>query len=149
MYYSTFFIIFLSLREFYFITYSRHHWLHLLHSNIITFPITHHVRVPSLELYVHRITFSVSGHCFVPHNELLLCSFNIGTATHLHFTKPPISDFQEYLGKLIFPLEFIQFHLILYLSGINGLDGFTLSGFGTVRPHCFRFATLCSLIPIQ
>ena len=32
-----------------------------LHSNITDFPLTYHIRVSCLELYVHRITFSISG----------------------------------------------------------------------------------------
>ena len=49
------------------------------------------------------------------HNKLLRCSCNIGTAAHLLFTKAPSSDFQEWFGKVLYPIEFLQVHLIVIL----------------------------------
>ena len=46
-------------------------------------PLTYHIRVPSLELYLHRITFYIFCHWFVPQNEILHCRCNIGTATDM------------------------------------------------------------------
>ena len=86
-----------------------------LHSNITDFPLAYHIRVSSLELYVHRITFSISWQCFVPHNQLLLWSCNIGTAAHLLFTKYPSPDFQEWFGKILYPLKFLHLHPIFIL----------------------------------
>ena len=51
----------------------------------------------------------------MPHNELLQPSCNIGTDAHLLFTKSPSSKLQELLGKIFFPLEFLQFHPIVIL----------------------------------
>ena len=48
----------------------------------------------------------------MPNNEIIHCSCNIGTATRLLFTKSLSSEFQECIGKLLFPLKFLQFHII-------------------------------------
>ena len=69
----------------------------------------------SLEFYVHRITFSISGQWFVTHNQILHWSCNIGTAAHLLFTKPPSSELNVYFGKVLYPLEFLQFHPIFII----------------------------------
>ena len=86
-----------------------------LHSNITDLPLTYHIRVSSLESYGHHTNFSMSGQCFVTHNQLLLWSCNIGTAACFLFNKAPISEFQEFFGKLLYPLEFLQFHPIVIL----------------------------------
>ena len=86
-----------------------------LHSDSTTFPLNYHIRGNSLEFYVHRITFYVSCQCFVPQNYLLHPNCNIGTYAHLLLTKSPSSELQEFLGKLIFPIEFLQYHLIVIL----------------------------------
>ena len=86
-----------------------------LHSNITDFPLTYHISWSSTELYVHCITLFISGQCFVPHNQLLHCNCNIGTDAHLFFTKYLRSEFQEWFGKLLYPLEFLQFHMIAIL----------------------------------
>ena len=44
---------------------------------------------------------------------------------------------------------FLSFIQLLYLYGINGLGGFTLSVFGTSRHRCCRFIISSSPIPIQ
>ena len=69
----------------------------------------------SLELYVHHINFSICGQCFVTHNQILYCSCNIGTASHLLFTKLLSSELQECFGKVLYHLGFLQFHLIVIL----------------------------------
>ena len=53
--------------------------------------------------------------------------------------------------KHIFLLIFFSSIWLLYLSGMNGLAGFTLSGFGTARPCCCCccFNNLSYLIPLQ
>ena len=71
--------------------------------------------MPNIELYIHRITFSVSAQLFFPYNDIIHISCNIGTASHLLFTKSRSSELQECLGKIIFPIEFFQFHLIFIL----------------------------------
>ena len=86
-----------------------------LHFNITNLPLTYHIRVSSIEFYGHRITLSISGKCFVPHNQIILCSFNIGTASHLLSPKSPRSDLQEWFDKVLYNLEFIQFHPIVIL----------------------------------
>ena len=86
-----------------------------LHYNITNFPLTYHIGVPILGLYVQHITFSIIGQSFVPHNQLIRFSCNIGTADHLLFTKSPSSEFQECFRKVLYPLEFIQFHTIVIL----------------------------------
>ena len=86
-----------------------------LYSNSTDLPLTYHIRVPRIDFYVHRITSYVSGQWFDPHNELLRCSCYIGTDAHLLFTKAPISEFQDCLGKLLYPLDFFQFHPIVIL----------------------------------
>ena len=48
----------------------------------------------------------------MPHNQLLHCICNIGTADNLLFTKYLISELQECFVKVIYPLEFLQFHQI-------------------------------------
>ena len=45
--------------------------------------------------------------------EPLHYSCNIGTADHLLFTKYLSSEFQECFGKVLYPLEFLQFHSIV------------------------------------
>ena len=86
-----------------------------LKSNITYLPLTYHIRMSSLEFYVHHTTFSISGKCFVPHNQILCCRCNIGTNSHLLFTTSPSSKFQECFGKVIYPLQFLQFHTIVIL----------------------------------
>ena len=81
-----------------------------LHSNITDFPLTYHIRVSSIEFYVHRITLFISWKCFMPHNQLLHWICNISTDYHLLFTKLLSSEFQECFGKLLYHFEFIQFH---------------------------------------
>ena len=83
-----------------------------LNSNITDFPLTYHIMVSSLEFYIHLITFSISWQCFVPCNQILHCSCNIGTAAHILFTKSQSSELQEYFGKVLYPLGFLQFHPI-------------------------------------
>ena len=51
----------------------------------------------------------------MPHNELLHPICNIGIDAHLLFTKSPSSKLQECLGKVFFPLGFLQFHSIVIL----------------------------------
>ena len=86
-----------------------------LHSNITNFLLTYHIRVSSLELYVHLITLSISVQCFVPHKQLLFCSCNIGTATNLLFTKALSSEFQELFCKVLCPIKFLQVYTIVIL----------------------------------
>ena len=86
-----------------------------LHSNITNLLLTYHIRVSSIELYVHLITFSISGQCFISRNQLLHCSCNIGTDAHLLFTKGPSSEFQEFFGKVLYPLDFLQVHMVVML----------------------------------
>ena len=86
-----------------------------LKPNITNFPLTHHIRVSSIELYVHCITLFISGKYFVPHNQILHYSCNIGRAFHLPFTKSPNSEFQECFGKVLYPIDFLQFHPIVIL----------------------------------
>ena len=84
-----------------------------LHSNITNFLLNYHIRVSSIELYVHRVIFYISGQCFVPHNRLIYCKFNIGTAYHLLFIKSPSSEFMECFGKVLYPLKFLQLYPII------------------------------------
>ena len=51
----------------------------------------------------------------MPHNELLHPRCNIGTDDHLFFTKFLISKLQDFLGKLLSPHGFLQFHMIVVL----------------------------------
>ena len=100
--------------------FNSFHFIHTicytsLHSNITNFPLNYHIRMSSLEFYVHHTTFSISGKCFVPHNQILYCRCNIGTNSHLLFTTSPSSEFQECFGKVIYPLQFLQFHTIVIL----------------------------------
>ena len=44
-----------------------------------TCPLTYHIRVPSIELYVHFITLYISGQLFVTGNDILRCRCNIDT----------------------------------------------------------------------
>ena len=69
----------------------------------------------SIELYAQCILLSVIGQFFVPHNEILHPSCIIDTDAHLLFTKALISKLQEFLGKLLFPLDFLQFYPIVIL----------------------------------
>ena len=105
--------------------------------------------VPIIELYLHHTTFFVSGKFFVTHNEILQPIRNINTYAHLLSTKALRYELQEFIGKVIFLLILFSSIQLLYVTGMNGLDGFTLSGFETTRPCCCRFATLFSLITLH
>ena len=117
-------------------------------------PISPHYPLPAisgggLEFYAHHITFSASEKFFVPQNDLLHPMCNIGTDSNLLFNKSTRSKLQECLGKVFFLLSFFISIQLLYLSGMNGLAGFTLSGFGTSMPRSCHFTTLSSLIHLQ
>ena len=120
-----------------------------LHSDSTVIPLTYHIRVPSLDLYVHLITLYISVHCFVPHTHILHPSCNIDTDDHLLFIKPPSSKLHKCLGKVISLFSLFSCIRLLYLSWINFLSWFTIYGFGTTRPCCCSFTTLSSLIPLQ
>ena len=77
-----------------------------LQPDITTPPPTYDIRVTSLEFCVHLMNFYVGVKLFVLHNDIIHRSCNIGTAAHLLFTKATSSDFQEFLGKVLSPLEF-------------------------------------------
>ena len=51
----------------------------------------------------------------MPRNHIIRCRCNIGTYTHLLFTKAPSSEFQECSVKLLYPLYFIRVHTIFIL----------------------------------
>ena len=51
----------------------------------------------------------------MPHKQILHPRCNIGTNAHLIFTKSPISKFQECLGKVLLPIDFLPFHPIVIL----------------------------------
>ena len=113
MYYSILTLFCLKLSD----NFNSFHFSHTisytsLYSNITNLPLTYHIRVYSLELYVHSITFSISGQCFVTHNHLLHCICNNDTADHLLFTKSPISEFQDCFGIVLYALDFFQFNPI-------------------------------------
>ena len=78
-------------------------------------PVTYHIGRSDIEFYIHRITFSASVQLFVPQNELIHIRCNIGTGSHLLFIRAPRSKFKECLGKVLLPLEFIQFRMIVIL----------------------------------
>ena len=63
--------------------------------------------------------------------------------------KPQYWSYSSSLVKYYFLLSFFSSVLFLYLSGTNGMAGYTLSGFGTAKLCCCRFSTLSSLIPLQ
>ena len=86
-----------------------------LYSNITNLTLTYHIMVSSIEFYVHHINLCISGQCFVTHNNLLHYRSNIGTSAHLLFTKTLISEFQDCFGKLLYPLDFLQFHPVVIL----------------------------------
>ena len=91
-----------------------------LQSSSTSLPITYHIRVLSLEFYVHCINFSINGKFFVPQNQLLRYSCNIVTSAHLLFSKALINQFRECVGKLFHHHEFFQFHLIVILIRNEG-----------------------------
>ena len=93
-----------------------------LHYNVTNIPLTLHMRVSSLKLYVYCITLYLSGQCFVPHNHILHRRCNIGTTAHLLLTKYPSYEFLEWFGKLINLLGFLQFHMVVIMIW-NGLFG--------------------------
>ena len=86
-----------------------------LHFNRTYSPLTYHISVSSLELYLHNIIFSVSLHLFVPRNYLIYRSYNIGAAAHRLLIKSLGSEFLDCLIKVIFTLWFLQFCLIVIL----------------------------------
>ena len=51
----------------------------------------------------------------VTQNKLPHTSYNIYTYSHLLWNKSPSSELQECLGKICFPLTFLQLHFILIL----------------------------------
>ena len=58
-------------------------------------------------------------------------------------------SYRSVLVKYFIILGVFSFIWLLYLSGINYLDGFILSEFGTARPCCCRLMTLYSFISLQ
>ena len=96
-----------------------------------------------------HITFSVSGKFFSPHKifsapDLILSQMLTSSSINTQYT-----SYRSALVKYFFLLSFFSFILLLYLSRINGLSNFTISGFGTARPLCCCFADLYSLVTLQ